>query len=290
MYFPHVCVSAKIRFNDTKAGVDESVDRVYLTPVKDDNTPVEWTENQVVDIHPDELEGEPVAGIGYAELAGAATKSKSYAGWQKDLVTHIYGNESLEIFTVPSLKAFSHPGESTSDFRARISHELHEERDAEVEKIRSRCRPKIAALEERLRKAEATKQLQEQQRSSEMMNTGISILGGLLGAVLGRGSVLSKTNIGKAASAAKQAGKVMKEQGDVGRAGETVEAVNAQIVQLQQDVEAEVAAITAKLDEANAEIETITIKPKKTNIALGFSALVWAPCKHEPGKDPEAAW
>ena len=290
MYFPHVCVATKIRFNDTKAGVDETVDRVYLTPVKDDNTPVEWSENQTVDIHPDELEGEPVAGIGYAELSGAATKSKSYATWQKDLVTYIYGNESLAIFTVPSLKAFSHPGESTSDFRARISHELHEERDAEIEKIRSRCRPKIAALEERLRKAEAAKQLQESQRSSEMMNTGISILSGVLGAMFGRGSALSKTNIGKAASAAKQAGKVMKEQGDVGRAGETVEAVNAQIAGLQQEVEADVAAIAARLDEASAEIETLTIKPKKTNISLGFSSLVWAPCKHEPGKDPEPAW
>ena len=290
MYYPHVCVATKIRFNDTKAGVDETVDKVYLVPVKDDNTPVEWSESQTVDIHPDELEGEPVSGIGYAELTGAATKSKSYTAWQKDLVTHIYGNESLEIFTVRLLKAFSHVGESASDFRARISHELHEERDAEIEKIRSRCSPKLAALEERLRKAEAARQLQESQRSSEMLNTGISILGGVLGAMFGRGSALSKTNIGKAASAAKQAGKVMKEQGDVGRAGETVEAVNAQIAALQQEVEADVAAITAKLDGASAEIETLTIKPKKLNISIGFSSLVWAPCKHEPGKDPEPAW
>jgi hypothetical protein len=290
MYFPHVCVAAKVRFTDTKSGVDEVVEKVYLTAVKDDNTPVEWAESQVLDLHPDELEATPVEGVGYAELAGAATKVKSYAGWQKDLVAHIYANESLDIFTVPSLKAFSHPGESESDFRGRIAHEMHEERDAEIEKIRVKYRPKIDAMQERLRKAEAAKQVQEQQRSSEVLSAGISILGGVLGAVFGRGSALSKTNIGKAASAAKQAGKVIKEQSDVGRAGDTVEAVSAQLAQLEQEVEAAVAAITEKMEAANASVETVTIKPKKTNITLGFNALVWAPCLHAEGKDPEAAW
>lgn len=290
MYYPHLCVAAKVRFNDTKSGIDETVDKVYLTPVKDDNTPVEWSESQVADIHPDELESEPVEGVGYAELAGAATKAKNYAGWQKDLVTHIYAGESLEVFTAAALKAFSHPGESKADFVARISHELHEERDAEIEKLRVKYRPKVDALQERLRKAEAAKKVQEEQRSSQMLNTGISILGGVLGAMFGRGSALSKTNIGKAATAAKQASKVMKEQGDVGRAGDTVEAVTAQIQALEAEIETAAAAITAKLDAASTEIETVAIKPKKTNIALGFTALVWAPCIHEEGKDPEAAW
>lgn len=290
MYYPHLCVSTKVRFADTKSGVDEVVDKVYLTPVKDDNTPVEWAESQVADIHPDELEGAPVEGIGYAELAGAATKIKSYPTWQKDLVTHIYAHEALEIFTAPDLKAFSHPGEAKADFVARITHELHEERDAEIEKIRVKYRPKIDMLAERLRKAEAAKKVQEEQRTSEMVSTGISILGGVLGAVFGRGSALTKTNIGKAASAVKKAGKVMKESNDVGRADDTVDAVKAQMDALEAEVEQAVAEITARLDAANVAVETISIKPKKTNIALGFTALVWAPCVVTPGAEPEAAW
>jgi len=290
MYFPHLCIAAKVRFADPKCGIDETQDKVFLAPIKDDNTPVEWSEGQLTDFHPDELENAPVEGVGYAELSGSATKIKCYVTWQKDLVTHIYANESLDVFTVPALKAFSHPGESQADFVARITHELHEERDAEVEKIRTRYRPKVDVLQERLRKAAAAKKVQEEQRSSEMMSTGISILGGVLGAMFGRGSAISKTNIGKAATAAKQAGKVLREQNDVGRAGDTVEAVQAQLEALEAEVEAAVAAITAKLDAGNAEVTTVSIKPKKTNISTGFSALVWAPCRHEPGKDPEPAW
>lgn len=63
MYFPHVCVAAKVCFSDTKSGVDETVEKVYLTPVKDDNTPVEWTEGQVVELHPDDLETTPLKGL-----------------------------------------------------------------------------------------------------------------------------------------------------------------------------------------------------------------------------------
>ncbi|MFN9429028.1 MAG: ATP-binding protein [Acidobacteriota bacterium] len=290
MYYPHLCAAAKVRFTDTKSGIDETVDRVYMTPVKDDNTPVEWSESEVVDLHPDELEGTPEEGIGYAELAGAATKGKSYGGWQKDLVGHIFGQETLEVFLSPELKAFSHPGESEADFRGRIAHEMHEERDAEIEKIRTKYRPKVALLEERLRKAEAAKKVQEEQRSSEMLNAGMSLLGGVLGAMFGRGSALSKTNIGKAATAVKQAGKVMRESQDVGRAGDTVEAVQAQMAELEAEIEKQVGVVAARLEAASAAVERVAIKPKKMNISVGFTALVWAPCRHEAGKDPEAAW
>lgn len=290
MYYPYMCVATKIRFTDAKSDVDETVDRVYLSPVKDDNTPVEWTECHVEDIHPDELEAAPVEGIGYAELSGAATKAKSYAGWQKDLVTYVYGNESLEIFSATDLKEFSHPDEKEADFRARISQKMREERDAEIARVRADYGTRIAAAQERIRKAQATQDLQSQKRTSEMVSTGISILGGVLGAMFGRGSVVSKTNIGKAATAARQAGKVMRDQGDVSRAGDTVEAYQGQLDDLTKQVEAELAEVVKRMDSANAPVETISVKPKKTNIAVGFTALVWAPCRAVEDKAPEPAW
>jgi hypothetical protein len=286
MYYPELCVSAKIRFSDSKSKIDTAVDRVYLTPVKDDNTPVEWSESEVAELHPDELEGEPTAGIGYMELAGAATKAKNYAGWQKDLVSHIFANESLDCYFAPELKVYSNAGESEADFRGRISHGLHEERDAEIAKLQAKYTPKITAIEERIRKAMQAKEREEQQRSTQAMSAGLDILGGVLGAVFGRG----KATIGKAASAAKKAGSVLKEQGDVRRAGETVEALQAQLAELEEQVEAETQALAAKMDAANASIESISIKPKKANISVGFTALVWAPYRPVEGGEAEKAW
>ncbi len=290
MYYPELCVAAKVRYTDTKAGVDTTVEKVYLTPIKDDNTPVEWHEGDAVEIHPDELESEPTEGIGYMELAGAATRPKSYAAWQKDLVTHIFSFEQLQLFALPKLKLFSSPGETEADFRARIAHQLHEQRDAAVEKLQAKYTPKITALEERIRKAEQAKQREEQQRSTEVMSAGLDILGGVLGAVFGRGKVASKATIGKAASAAKKAGRVIQQQGDVARAGETIEALQAQLAELEEQVEAETQEIAAAMDAANAEIVPVSIKPKKTNISVGFTALVWAPYRPQAGGEAEKAW
>jgi hypothetical protein len=289
-YYPHVCITATIRFQDTKSGIDLTEERTYLAPVKDDNTPVEWAEGRVVELHPDELEGEPTEGVGYAELAGAATKAKSHAGWQKDLVTHVFNNESITLFQAPGLKVFSQAKESEADFRARIEHQLHEERDAAVEKVNAKYFPKVQALEERIRKARAAEDLQKQQRTGEVMSAGISIVGSVLGAMFGRGSMVSKTNITKAAGAVKKAGKVFKEQGDVGRAAETVEALTAQLNALEEQVSAEVERVAATYDVNQAVVETVAIRPKKANIAVGFTALVWAPFRVVDGSEPEAAW
>ena len=290
MYYPHMCIAAKIRFADPKSSVDETVDRVYLSPVKDDNTPVEWSESQLVDIHPDELECDPTAGVGYAELAGAATKAKSYVGWQKDFASYVYGEATLDIFLATDLKEFSSPGEKEADFRSRLSQKIREERDAEVARIRADYGAKIAAAQERVRKAQAAQDMKEQKRTSEMVSTGIGILGSVFGAVFGGGRVVSKTNINKAATAARQAGKVLRDQGDVSRAGDTVGAYQAQLDELQSQVEAEAAEVAKRMDAANAPVETVSLKPKKTNITVGFTALVWAPCKVAEGRDPEPAW
>jgi hypothetical protein len=288
MYFPYVCAAAKVRFRDAKSGVDESVDKVFLTPVKDDNTPVEWTESEIVELHPDELEASPEEGIGYAELAGAATRARSYAGWQKDLANHIYASEALEIYTVPALKAFSHPGESQSEFVARISLELHEQRDAEVARLQARYQPKFDALAERLRKAEAAKQVQEQQKQSAMLNTGLTVLTSVLGSMFGGGR--TKASAGKLATAARQAGKVLNERSDVQRAAETVEAIQGAIAALEAEVEKAAALVASQYDPSTVKCETIRIQPRKTDITIGFTALVWGPCTHEAGQAPEPAW
>jgi len=294
MYYPHMCVATKIRFADTTSGVDETVDRVYLSPVKDDNTPVEWSESHVVDLHPDELENDPVEGIGYAELSGAATKAKNYVGWQKDLVTYVYGNESLGIFRASDLKEFSNPGETESDFRARVSQKMREERDTEIARIRVDYGAKIDAAQERVRKAQAARDMQSQKRTSDIVSTGIGILGTVLGAMFGGGKVVSKTNISKAATAASPTNAsptsrpVPRVNTSQSRAGPS--ARPSAFSRSPTSARAGQATARRNSSVANAPVETVSLKPKKSNINIGFTALVWVPCKVAEGKDPEAAW
>ena len=66
-----------------------------------------------------------------------------------------------------------------------------------------------------------------------------------------------------------------KEAGDVERAGETVEAVQKQIDDLNAAFKADVDRLQSKVDAATEPLETVTVRPKKTNITVRLVALGW---------------
>jgi hypothetical protein len=89
--------------------------------------------------------------------------------------------------------------------------------------------------------------------------------------------VTSSGNVGKAATTIRDASRIMKEGQDVGRAEDTVEAVDKMIADLNAQAEAEATELSASVDPQTEQFETITIKPKKTNINVQICTLVWAP-------------
>jgi hypothetical protein len=131
-------------------------------------------------------------------------------------------------------------------------------------------------LQERLRKAEAAKQREADQAKRAKMDAVISIGSTLLGAFLGRKAV-SVGTVGKAASTMRSAGRALGQAGDVGRAEETVEAVQQQLQELESQFQAEVNAATTSADPANETLETVELRPTRTNINVRLIALVWLP-------------
>jgi hypothetical protein len=166
------------------------------------------------------------------------------------------------------MKTSSEPGESERDFRTRTDQLLREERDREVAALRSKYTPKIAVIEERIRRAQASAQKQQEQASQASqakINTVLEIGGSLLGAFLGGGRRMSATKIATAGRAATRA---YTESQDVGRAEGTVEAMNQQLADVRSQMEAEVTTLQATYDPAQEKLETITIRPKKTGIVV----------------------
>ncbi|MBN8645138.1 MAG: hypothetical protein J0L61_07855, partial [Planctomycetes bacterium] len=70
-------------------------------------------------------------------------------------------------------------------------------------------------------------------------------------------------------------GRSMKESSDVGRANETVEAVEAQLAALQSQFDADVAGATAECEALGGGVEKLTLRPKKTNITVRAVVLAW---------------
>ena len=63
----------------------------------------------------------------------------------------------------------------------------------------------------------------------------------------------------------------------VTRAGENVDALQQQLNELDAQFRAENEALTRNTDSTTAELETIELRPNKTNIQVRLVALVWLP-------------
>jgi hypothetical protein len=69
----------------------------------------------------------------------------------------------------------------------------------------------------------------------------------------------------------------MKESQDIERAKETLEAAQKQKVDLEAQAQAEIQQLGGALDPANEPLETITLKPKRTDLTVQLVALAWVP-------------
>jgi hypothetical protein len=98
----------------------------------------------------------------------------------------------------------------------------------------------------------------------------------VLGALLGR-RTLSASNVNRAATAARSAARIGRESGDVNRANESLEVIQQRQRELQQQFDADAAALETRFDASAVALRTVQVSPRKSDIAVGEIALVWVP-------------
>ena len=272
-YQPHLLREGLVHFSSTKCGVDGSSTVRLVNPIG--TTGIDWDKTVPPPLKVEATANEPVQGGGFAELPGYAMNVANYKQVEKDFVEWLYRNQRAEVFSCPSLKVWSQLGESEADFRVRLGHEARETRDAAIDKLRDAASKKISSIQSRLQTAQGQLVKQKAESTSAVMQAGVSVLGGILGAFLGRktglGSLTRGTSaIGKATGAYKQ-------HEDVAAADAKVAGINAEIETANADLEADVAKLTESYDPAALSLETESIKPAKTDVKVQQVALLWLP-------------
>lgn len=276
IYRPTLLGIAKAHFVKSTADVDVWDSVSILAPVADEISLDPWDDGELSHDGPPDLEKTPADGAAFAPLPADLAKPKKYATLITALKDHLYRVHRLTVWKCKSLKAISRADENEGDFRSRLSQVLREERDLAIEKLRQKFAPKVAALQEQLRKAEQRKAKEEEQAKSQTWGTMLTVGSSLLEAFLGK-KTLSATNVSKAATAARSAGKLAKERTDIGYAEENVEAVQARLAALDADFKAEAEKLSAHVDPTSIELEELTLQPKKADITISQVALVWRP-------------
>lgn len=288
-YQPSLLGVAKVHFGDAKKGIDYWQTVTLLQPI-DETLPIElWTESEELEADSFELTSRGGETATFGALPAELMKVKSYASFGTALKNYLYRERKLTLWTYPDMKEASQPEETEAAFRARLAHGLREERDAEVEKIKAKYATKLQTLDGQILRAQQKVEREKAEANQSAFNTMLSAGTAVFGALLGR-KMASSANLSKAATAARSASKAMRDRGDISQANESVEV----LVERKNGLIAEMEAEIQKVDEASKPdtlvLETVELKPKKTDMTIDRVCLAWLPFKTNAKGGLERAW
>ncbi len=284
IYRPSIYAYIETNYEDKVSGLFTKESSIWNSFLQDSALAVDWTNPTGLKPEPDQLGRSALAFARYAALPDAARKKNNYNLWSKELVDHIYRNVTYTAYSSKDKKLSSRPGESQGEFLVRLRQYMREQRDEAIAKVRDKYSQKISRLEERVRKAEQRvekeKGRSQQAKFSSMINIGNTILDTLVG----RKGIRTST-LNKAARSIRSAGRSQQRAGDVARAEDSLAVYQADLENLERELEAEIAALTDKYTSEAENCQEIQIKAKKQDILVKIFALVWLPYQQRPGQE-----
>lgn len=269
---PYLICSCDVHYIDAPKNIDFEEKISYKIYLDENMKNIDFEEKEELENNSFEEKEKPNSF--YYELPSFIQKEKDLKVIEKDFMDYIYRSSKLTLYKNEFLKITSKQTESLNDFKIRLQDRLNEKIDFEVEKLKIKFVKENDSIETKLSKLYEKLQKEELQATSTTTDTIISIGTSLLGAFFGN-SVINKTNIGKVATSAKGASKILKERNDVKQ-------VENEILELQQQKEAlktllenEIEKINLANQSSNFPIEEIFIKPKRSDIYNTKLALLW---------------
>jgi hypothetical protein len=276
VYEARCLAMAKVYYVDAKAGLSVEREVSVLAEISPElNRPL-WEEAALTQVLDKDLETVPEPGALFSPVSAALADPKNYLEWTRDFREWLYRSQSLRLVRSPSLDVVSAPGESEKDFRVRLQQTGRERRDDLLEKIRQRYASRIASLQERIRRAAQASEREKEQARQQKLQTAISVGVTLMDVFIGRKG-FGRTSLGRATTAARGAGRILKEGQDVERAEENVQALERQLAELEGQVGRETEALKAAVDPLAEELEALEVRPRKTDISVRVFSLGWAP-------------
>jgi len=279
-YFPALAGWIDVHYSSTKYKVSVSKTVALTAMFEEGPVAMDWDAADEINLNPADLETEPLAGPGFADLPAAAKKAKTYAKWNKDMMRWVRQNKPLLLYRSNRFKISSGPQESRGDFMARLTQAAREGRDLKVEKLRRKYSAKFNTLNNRLMRAEQAVMREKEQSQSSKIHTAISFGTAILGAFMGRKAV-SVGSAGRFGTAMRSASRIRKESMDIDRAKETLEATRLQLEELDQRLQDDIERIEADFVPEEESIQEVLVKPKSSDMTLEFFGLVWMPYRRD---------
>lgn len=287
VYRPALLGTGRVHFASTKDGIDVWRD-VSLVAVVDDALPVAiWDEAESLKTPPPQ--GAPLESAQFSSLPAELTQPKKYASFATALKDSLYRTQRFGLWKCTALKQTSAVDETETAFKQRIAMAAREQRDLAVEKLRARFAKKVQALVDQKRRAEQRVESEKGQAREQSTSAVLSLGSTILGAVFGR-KLGSATNVNRAASTIKQAGRVSRQSSEIEAAEANLQAIADKQAELEAEIHHDTTAIQQEFDPAHLACVEVSLAPKKTDIAVAQVVLVWCPWVVDAAGLPKRAW
>lgn len=255
-YEAAAALTVELRFDDTRRGIDHH-DRweAIVFPLPRDPSDAEFIE---VD-HDDRDFVAPAEGVGYAELTAPISQSSYFAALASTVASHLDRNKVLHLERNKKLGVAARPGESDTDFRARLVAAATDMAEREMADLRAkyeaRFRKAKRAYDDAVRQADSAAVAADDERNSDLFGAGLDLL-------MGRKPKVSRSKARTAANRLRRA------EDKIARTRDVYEDLTA-------DLEGELETIEAKWMRAVDDVETIEVGLESDDIEVTDIRLVW---------------
>ena len=268
-FYPYLYGEVTLKFYNQRKGIDLSEALFYKLDLSEDTFSVNFEDAREEKLDKKSIKANQTAS--YANLPNLVLEARNFNGFERELVNFIYHSKNLELFTCKDLKLESKLGESRRDFLVTMEDALKEMRDENVEKIQAKHKTRYERLENKLETLQRRLQKERSDVSAKttdtIMEIGLAVFGAFFGS---KNSALTKS-----AAALKKGHSVFKERDDVQNVESSVERTRADMRELLESLDEEVQKLKESLRIENFEIETLTLKPRRSDVILEDFALLW---------------
>ncbi|GAB4571496.1 MAG: DUF87 domain-containing protein [Anaerolineae bacterium] len=270
VYRPFLLAQASVRYQDRKTGVNTVRRIAYHVPDVPRTGFVRWEQYRATPVDPASVAHEPYSAAIFAEVPAVLTDPRRMKELAGEVADQIYHAAALTVLYSPTLKVYSDPDASRREFRVMLQALAREQRDAEVDKIAARYEAKLDKLDQRLRRE--IRELDEDRaeladrRREQLFTAGEAALSLFRGRTTYTLSRYSRTQ-----RYSRQT------QLDVRESEQEIAALEDQIEQVTQEMEAALRAVNEKWTQVAAEAEEYRITPYKKNVYLEMFGIGWLP-------------
>lgn len=269
---PYLLCSSNIRFVNATKGIDQEEFVSYKFYLDENMKNINFDEKK--ELLDDRFDDKEKVHSIYYEVPQFIQNQRDLKAIEKDFVDYLYRSSKLTLFKNDILKISSKQHETLVDFKIRVHDRLNERVDEQLEQLKLKFQKENDAFELKISKLYEKLQKEQREATSSTADTLISIGTSILGAFFG-GRTTSASTIGKVASSAKGASKILKERNDIKLVENEILLAQEQRNNLKTTLENEIEKINQANNISNFEIEEIYVTPRRTDIYNIKLELLW---------------